>query len=76
MCVNYGGGQIARFVNQILVQPGTFSAGGDSGSLVVVQGGANNLKPVGLLFAESFLYTVVNPIDPVLGSFGVTVDGT
>jgi hypothetical protein len=62
----------AIFVQQILIEPGTFSAGGDSGSLVVTQTGKN---PVGLLFAGSSTTTVANPIDAVLDRFGVTIDG-
>ena len=61
----------ARFVNQIVIRPGKFSAGGDSGSLIVSKDGDN---PVGLLFARSFLATIANPIGPVLARFGVTVD--
>ena len=77
--VNYGGGNVARFVEQIIITPGSFSAGGDSGSLIVADGkgksSADNGKPVGLLFAGSTLYTIANPIGPVLARFGVTVDG-
>ncbi len=62
----------ARFVNQIIITPGGFSAGGDSGSLIVTQNGNH---PVGLLFAGSTSYTIANPIDAVLAYFGVTVDG-
>jgi hypothetical protein len=62
----------AIFVEQILIEPGGFSAGGDSGSLVVTKIGKN---PVGLLFAGSSTMTVANPIDLVLERFGVTVDG-
>ncbi len=70
--VGYGSGT-ARFVGQFLVYPGdTFSAGGDSGSLIVTQDGNH---PVGLLFAGSIFYTVANPIQSVLNHFGVTVDG-
>ncbi len=73
---------VARFVGQIVVTPGSFSAGGDSGSLIVVNGkgkfknDAN--KPVGLLFAGSLLSTIANPIDAVLSNvadFLVTIDG-
>lgn len=63
---------VARFVGQIMITPGTFSAGGDSGSLIVTQEGNN---PVGLLFAGSNLYTIANPIDAVLTHLGVTIDG-
>jgi hypothetical protein len=72
---------IARFVHQIIITPGSFSAGGDSGSLIVVDDsrgktvGPHDGEPVGLLFAGSSLYTVANPIDAVLDRFGVTVDG-
>jgi hypothetical protein len=76
--VGYGSGT-ALFTNQIVITPGTFSAGGDSGSLVVAQGKGKNKtedrKPVGLLFAGSQFYTIANPIDAVLARFGVTVDG-
>lgn len=67
---------VARFVNQIIITPGSFSAGGDSGSLIVSNDrGSNKRRPVGLLFAGSTLVTVANPIDAVLSSFGVTIDG-
>ena len=76
--VGYDSG-VARFVGQIVITPGGFSAPGDSGSLVVVDGKgrdkADDRKPVGLLFAGSDLYTVANPIDAVLGAFGVDIDG-
>jgi len=74
--VNYGPSSgTARFVNQIVITPGTFSAGGDSGSLIVVERGSNARKPVGLLFAGSSAVTIANPIDFVLAPFGVTIDG-
>lgn len=70
----------ARFVHQIIITPGSFSAGGDSGSLVVGdrqgKNTDNDRAPVGLLFAGSTLYTVANPIDAVLDAFGMsTIDG-
>lgn len=65
----------ARFINQIIITPGSFSAGGDSGSLIVVQKGQDARKPVGLLYAGSTLQTIANPIDAVLTRFGVTVVG-
>jgi hypothetical protein len=73
--VNYGSPGVARFVNQVIIKPGNFSAGGDSGSLIVVQKGGNAGKPVGLLFAGSFIVTIANPIDAVLAAFQVTIDG-
>lgn len=76
--INYGEGKVARFDNQIVVTPGSFSAGGDSGSLIVVNNkrSGDHLKPVGLLFAGSALYTIANPIDLVLNALGVTIDGS
>jgi hypothetical protein len=57
--VNFGGGKVARFCNQIVTTD--MSAGGDSGSLVLDL--ANN--PVGLLFAGSAVATILNPIATV-----------
>jgi hypothetical protein len=54
--VNYGGGLVARFCNQIIAS--NMSAGGDSGSLVMDT--ENN--PIGLLFAGSGVATILNPI--------------
>ena len=68
----FGCAKLARFVNQVIITPGTFSAGGDSGSGIVTNDG--NLNPVGLLFAGSSSYTIANPIGPVLSAFGVSVD--
>jgi len=72
--VSYGSGKTARFVNQILVTPGTFIDSGDSGSLMV-----EDLDPtphaVGLLFAGSSTVAIANPIDDVLSAFGVTMVG-
>ena len=64
---------IARFEDQLIISPGTFSGGGDSGSLIVTDDDAN--QPVALLFAGSDTETIANRIDLVLNSFGVTVDG-
>lgn len=65
----------ARFVNQIVIGGGGFSAGGDSGSLIVVEKGSDARKPVGLLFAGGGGVTIANPINAVLTHFGVTVVG-
>ncbi|MDZ7859184.1 MAG: PKD domain-containing protein [Candidatus Krumholzibacteriota bacterium] len=62
----------AVFVDQISITPGTFSGGGDSGSLIVTDD--SNANPVALLFAGSSDYTLANPIDAVLNRFNVTVD--
>lgn len=72
---------VARFVNQIRIGSGSFSAGGDSGSLVVEHGSVDPAtglpRPVGLLFAGSSTSTLANPIDRVADLLGVTfVSGT
>jgi fibronectin type 3 domain-containing protein len=64
--------QEARFVGQVSVSPGAFSAPGDSGSLIVTQG---TNQPVALLFAGGDGLTIGTPIDVVLQRFGVTIDG-
>ena len=69
--VDYGGGKTALFVEQIVITPRKFSAGGDSGSLVVTKTGNH---PVGLVFAGSPSVTIANPIDVVLSQLGVTID--
>jgi hypothetical protein len=70
----------ALFSDQIIITPGKFSAGGDSGSLIVVNDvtvvgkgknatvavGENHRKPVGLLFAGSQVVTIANRIQDVL----------
>lgn len=75
--VNYRNGK-ARFVNQLVITgKGTFSQGGDSGSLIVSEASGNqDRRPVGLLFAGSANSTIANPIDPVLKRFGITIDGS
>src|SRR5579864_5013088 len=46
------GTKTAKFISQFLINSSTFSAGGDSGSLIVTQPGVGKLpNPVGLLFA-------------------------
>lgn len=59
--VNYGGGRIARFVDQIIIRPGGFSAGGDSGSLIL----DTDENALGLLFAGSSTHTIANYIEHV-----------
>lgn len=70
--VSYGPGKTARFVEQIVITPGSFSAGGDSGSLIVTND--EYCYPVGLLYAGSDTHTIANPIDLVLDRFNVTID--
>lgn len=71
--------KVARFVNQVRITPGSFSAGGDSGSLVLESGSSDPAngrpRPVGLLFAGSSSSTIANPIDAVLSGLGVSIVG-
>lgn len=71
--VGYGTSGVALFQDQFIVESLTsspFSAGGDSGSLIVSDEGNN---PVGLLFAGSTAITIANPIDRVLSALRVTI---
>lgn len=65
-----GSGQkfTVSYTNQVVINSSTFSAGGDSGSLIVT---SNSCKqPVALLFAGSSSDTIGNPIGPVLSTLG------
>ncbi|MGD2153942.1 MAG: CARDB domain-containing protein [Gemmatimonadales bacterium] len=64
----------AYFYDQLGISPGTFSGGGDSGSLIVSDDAQKN--PVGLLFAGGSDRTFANRIDLVLKQFGVWIDGS
>ncbi len=61
-----GGGKkfTGSFTNQVVINSSTFSAGGDSGSLIVSAGACP--QPVALLFAGSSTTTIGNPIGTVL----------
>lgn len=63
---NCGGGKKTNitFTNQVVINGSSFSAGGDSGSLIVTNNSAHN--PVALLFAGSSSATVGNPASLVL----------
>lgn len=66
--------KVARFVNQVAISsPTPFSSGGDSGSLIVTDDTYRN--PVALLFANSSTRTFANPIDAVLASLDIMIDG-
>ena len=60
-----GGGTLFTFTNQVVINSTTFSAGGDSGSLIV-SNNASCRQPVALLFAGSSTSTIGNPISLVL----------
>lgn len=72
VCYNDACSKVARFVDQIIITPGTFSAGGDSGSLIVTND--NDKNPVALLYAGSSTQTIANRIDRVLTAFNVSID--
>ncbi len=70
-----GGSEYAsNFENQILISPGSFLAGGDSGSLLV-EDVATNPRPIGLLFAGSSSIAIANPIQDVLNALNVEMVG-
>lgn len=72
--ITYSAGT-AVFVDQIVVSSNKpFLKPGDSGSLLVTD---PDCDPVGLLFAGNSAgkYAIANPIDEVLNSFNVTIDG-
>lgn len=65
--VGFGGGRVARFIDQIVTT--NISAGGDSGSLVTTLDDV----AVGLLFAGSSVATIVNQIENVRSLLRVEV---
>ncbi|UCF66070.1 MAG: hypothetical protein JSV80_09690 [Acidobacteriota bacterium] len=72
---------VARFVGQVIACC-SVSAGGDSGSLIVVddvdddgEQGSDDRRPVGLLFAGNGNFTIANPIEEVLDRFDVRIVG-
>lgn len=62
---------VVSYTNQIVINSSAFSAGGDSGSLIVTDDANHN--PVGLLFAGSSTTTIANPIDEVLSRLGTAL---
>jgi hypothetical protein len=72
---------VARFIGQVIVCCAV-SAGGDSGSLIVLddvdeegEEGVDDRKPLGLLFAGNGNFTIANPIEEVLDAFDVRIVG-
>lgn len=62
---NKGKKFVISYANQVSTT--NISAGGDSGSLILSQGG---LQPVALLYAGSSSVTIGNPIEDVINAFG------
>ena len=71
-----GGGKkfTVSFTNQVVINSSTFSAGGDSGSLIVTNNSSHN--PVALLYAGSSTATIGNPIGEVLVKLGAALGRT
>jgi len=57
---------VVSYTNQVVINSSTFSAGGDSGSLIVSNNSPSCHQPVALLFAGSSTTTIGNPIGEVL----------
>jgi hypothetical protein len=68
------GSQKARFENQIVISGSGFSAGGDSGS-VIVEDCATSPRAVGLLFAGNSTSTIANRITEALSALNVSMVG-
>jgi hypothetical protein len=70
-----GGGSTfnVTYRNQVVINNNKFSAGGDSGSLIVNSATA---QPVGLLFAGSSTSTIANPIGDVKSALGISFVGS
>ena len=68
-----GGGKkfVVSYTNQVVINSTTFSAGGDSGSLIVTNNASHN--PVALLFAGSSSTTIGNPVGEVLTKLGIAL---
>jgi hypothetical protein len=65
-----GGKKFTVFYNdQIVIAGSGFSAGGDSGSLIISNEPSSCKQPVGLLFAGSSTATIGNPIADVINAF-------
>ena len=71
---NQGKKFVVSYTNQVVINSSTFSAGGDSGSLIVTNNASHN--PVALLFAGSSTTTICNPIGEVLTKLGTALGGT
>src|SRR5215218_8838033 len=62
------------YTNQVVINSSTFSAGGDSGSLIVTNNSSHN--PVALLYAGSSTSTIGNPINEVLSKLSSALGRT
>jgi hypothetical protein len=71
---NCGSGKkfTVTYANQVVINSTSFSAGGDSGSLIVT---SDTAQPVALLYAGSSSSTIGNPIGDVVAALGVSIVG-
>jgi hypothetical protein len=60
------------YTNQVVINSSSFSAGGDSGSLIVT---SDTAQPIALLYAGSSTTTIGNRISDVTGALGVSFVG-
>jgi hypothetical protein len=67
-------GPTFTFTNQVVINSSTFSAGGDSGSLIVSNNNCH--QPVALLFAGSSTTTIGNPVSLVLTRLSASLGRT
>jgi hypothetical protein len=67
-------GTNVSYTNQVVINSTTFSAGGDSGSLIVTNDSCH--QPVALLFAGSSTSTIGNPIGQVLSRVSTSLGRT
>lgn len=65
---------VVSYTNQVVINSSTFSAGGDSGSLIVSNNACH--QPVALLFAGSSSSTIANPIGLVLTRLSTALGST
>jgi hypothetical protein len=65
---------VISYTNQVLINSSTFSAGGDSGSLILSNDAA--FHPVALLYAGSSSTTIANPINEVITKVGTVLGHT
>ena len=73
---NCGSGKkfVVSYTNQVVINGSSFSAGGDSGSLIVSNNNCH--QPVALLFAGSSSSTIGNPIGEVLTKLTAALGST
>jgi hypothetical protein len=64
---------VVSYTGQVVINSSTFSAGGDSGSLILSNNGHN---PVALLYAGSSSTTIANPINEVMSKLSTRLGRT